>query len=110
MAEQRCSSRELASPPTRRPHSPQLRRACRAVSRTRSTIRQLQEHKLPQRQSRKAICCFGVSKVLRGLFPFWLKRVATAAQPPRPIAGAATDPWPDKLRPHLPKPVEPTPA
>src|SRR5947209_12446581 len=39
-----------------------------------------------------------------------VKASAIGGQFPRPIADAATDPLPDKLRPHLPKPVEPTPA
>src|SRR5438552_18471792 len=75
----------------------------------RSTSRQARERRAPRCHRYATLSCL---RSCRGAFLFLSApgQAAAVAQTPRPIADAATDPLPDKLRPHLPIPVELTPA
>src|SRR6266480_6005836 len=75
----------------------------------RSTCQQAGERRAPQRHRQAAPSCLSPCQG-----PFLslsaLGQAEAVAQPLRPIGDAATDPLPDTLPPHLPKPVELTPV
>src|SRR5438876_12286534 len=80
-----------------------------AASTLQRTIRPAREARAPRCHRQAALSCL-TSCQEPSLVVSALGQAAGVAQPPRPIADAATDPLPDMLRSHLPKPVEPTPA
>src|SRR5437879_2423760 len=72
-----------------------------AASTLRSTSQQAREQRTPRSHRQAALSCLSSCQAPSLLLPA-LRQAAAAAQPLRPIADAATDPLPDKLRPHLP--------
>src|SRR5207248_154183 len=80
-----------------------------AASTLRRTSRQAPELRASRWHRQAALSCLNFCPG-PSLFLSDLGQAPTVAQPLRPIAVVATDPLPDKLRPHLPKPWELTPA
>src|SRR5204862_4310849 len=75
----------------------------------RRTSRQAREARARRCHRQAALSCLSACQG-SSLFLSALGQAAAVAQPLWPIADAATDPLPDTLPPHLPRPVELTPA
>src|SRR6266853_366259 len=80
-----------------------------AASTLRSTSQQVRERRGTRCHRHAALSCLSFCPGPPS-FLFAAGQGAAVVQPLRPIADAATDPLLDKLRPHLRKPVELTPA